>query len=136
MTKEKAGFCTGKINIILRLEGLLVLFLACYGYHIMPAHSWKIFAYCFFIPDISLLGYLMDKRIGAVLYNIAHSHILPLLLLVASHQLQSEIIQTISVIWIAHIGFDRALGYGLKYADGFGFTHLGLIGKAKKNLTI
>jgi len=41
--------------------------------------------------------------------------------------------QAISIIWIAHIGFDRSLGYGLKYADGFGYTHLGLIGKLNQN---
>jgi hypothetical protein len=39
---------------------------------------------------------------------------------------------SVALIWLAHIGFDRALGYGLKYKAGFGFTHLGRIGPAAK----
>ena len=41
----------------------------------------------------------------------------------------SPLILLIAMIWLAHIGFDRALGYGLKYERGFGFTHMGRIGK-------
>ena len=126
------GFCSGKISTILRLEGLLVLALASYIYNIIPDKSWKLFAYCFFVPDISLVGYLIGKQTGAVFYNIMHSYILPLSLLIMSYQWPCHLMQAISIIWIAHIGFDRALGYGLKYADGFGYTHLGLIGKLKQ----
>ena len=133
MNKTTPGFCTGGISIILRLEGLFVLTLACYSYNVIQDKSWKLFAYCFLVPDISLLGYLIGKQTGAVCYNIMHSYILPLSLLIISYQLPCHLMQAISVIWIAHIGFDRALGYGLKYADGFGYTHLGLIGKLKQN---
>jgi hypothetical protein len=131
MQPTTPGFCTGKISIILRLEGLLVLTLACYIYNTLPDKSWKLFAYCFFVPDISFLGYIIGKRTGAVSYNIMHSYILPLSVLLISYQLPCHLMQAISIIWIAHIGFDRALGYGLKYADGFSYTHLGLIGKLK-----
>ena len=49
--------------------------------------------------------------------------------------MSDHLIQQIAAIWVAHVGFDRALGYGLKYADGFGFTHLGLKGRAARPLT-
>ncbi len=34
-----------------------------------------------------------------------------------------------AVIWFAHLGFDRLLGYGLKYPTTFGDTHLGMSGR-------
>lgn len=81
------------------------------------------------MPDLAFLGYLAGARVGAIAYNLSHSYIGALACLLAGVLLPHPLWLAAGLIWAAHIGFDRALGYGLKYAQGFGFTHLGLIGK-------
>jgi Domain of unknown function (DUF4260) len=80
---------------------------------------------------LSFIAYLADPKIGAVVYNAAHSYMAPVALLTAGFAAGEPLVLSIAMIWLAHIGIDRALGYGLKYQTGFGFTHLGRIGKAK-----
>ena len=80
------------------------------------------------MPDVSFLGYLGGPRVGALTYNAAHSTIGPIALLSAGALTDSELVVSLALIWAAHIGLDRAIGYGLKYGAGFGFTHLGRIG--------
>jgi hypothetical protein len=94
--------------------------------------GWGTFAACFLLPDLSFLGYLAGPRIGAFTYNVAHSYIGPLLCTTAFLLYPSASLNAAILIWLAHIGFDRALGYGLKYSEGFKHTHLGLIGRAAK----
>jgi len=78
--------------------------------------------------DISILGYLINKRIGALIYNIGHSFIVPPILLAIGIMDGSRLLVAVALVWIAHIGLDRALGYGLKLSSGFKDTHLGRIG--------
>ena len=73
-------------------------------------------------------GYLGGSRIGAIVYNAAHSYMMPMTLMTIGFVMAQPLVLSLAIIWLAHIGFDRALGYGLKYAAGFGFTHLGRIG--------
>jgi Domain of unknown function (DUF4260) len=65
-----------------------------------------------------------------MIYNAAHSYMAPMALMISGFGMEAPLLLSISMIWLAHIGFDRTLGYGLKYSAGFGFTHLGRIGKA------
>ena len=123
-----SGETTGAVRLILRLEGLSVLIAALFAYAKLD-FSWGTFALFFLTPDISILGYIAGSRIGATAYNTAHSYIGALLCLVAGFFLPAPMLLCAGLIWTAHIGFDRALGYGLKYSAGFGFTHLGLIGR-------
>jgi hypothetical protein len=90
-----------------------------------------VFGLLFLSPDLAMLGYLGGSEIGAVVYNIAHSYILPLLLTIMAVLAARPAILPYALIWFAHIGFDRMLGYGLKYRSSFGHTHLGWIGKQK-----
>ncbi|BAR53195.1 DUF4260 domain-containing protein [Bradyrhizobium diazoefficiens] len=126
----ETGTVTGGVNILLRLEGLtlfagmVVLYWAWDG-------SWLVFALLFFVPDLSFLAYLSGARFGALVYNAAHSYMAPVALLTLGFGLASPLTLSIALIWLAHIGIDRALGYGLKYSAGFGFTHLGRIGRQK-----
>jgi hypothetical protein len=83
----------------------------------------------FLVPDLSFLGYLAGARTGAIVYNAVHSYIAPMVVITSGFALASPLVLSIAMIWLAHIGIDRALGYGLKYNAGFGFTHLGRIGK-------
>jgi hypothetical protein len=100
-----------------------VLGAAAYAYGQM-AFSWWMFAALFLVPDVFMLGYLRNTSWGAVLYNAGHTSVVPLVILVVAHGFGYSQLLALSLIWIAHIGFDRALGYGLKYASGFTHTHL------------
>ena len=126
-----AGAVTGGVRLLLRLEGLGLLVLAVMLY--ANSHlSWLAFAVFFLAPDLSFLGYLAGPRIGAAMYNVAHDTFIPIMLVVGGFFLAANyIVLATALIWLAHIGFDRALGYGLKYQAGFGFTHLGRVGKEK-----
>jgi hypothetical protein len=108
---------------LLHLEGAAVLLLSLFVYHWNQA-SWVQFALLFLLPDVSMLGYLANPRIGAVAYNAAHTYIGPLALGSYSLATTHYTMVPLSLIWIAHIGFDRMLGYGLKYPTRFKDTHL------------
>ncbi|RWX81636.1 DUF4260 family protein [Neorhizobium lilium] len=124
------GFVTGTPRTLLRLEGLLVLAGATIVYSRLEA-GWWLFGILFFAPDVFMVGYLLGRKAGAVVYNFGHCYALPLA--VAGIGVFWAIPQAtaIGVIWAAHIGFDRALGYGLKYDDGFSSNHLGQAGQGR-----
>jgi hypothetical protein len=128
MTDQTSGSATGPVRVALRLEGLAVLALAAYLYA-RGGHSWGLFAALFLVPDLSLAAYLAGPRIGAIGYNLLHSYVGPVVL--AAAFLATGRTATLPLIWAAHVGFDRALGYGLKYPTAFGDTHLGAIGRRR-----
>ena len=76
-----------------------------------------------------MLGYLAGSCWGARCYNAIHSYVVPCVLAIAALLLRAPALLPIALIWTNHIGVDRLLGYGLKYSDGFGVTHLGRLGK-------
>ncbi|GAB3358719.1 DUF4260 domain-containing protein [Lysobacter tyrosinilyticus] len=125
-----AGAASGGVRGLLRVEGLCVLAVSLVAYSKFGI-GWGTFALFFLAPDLSFLGYLGGPTVGAASYNIAHSYTGALATLAAGIFLSVPLAITGGLIWAAHIGFDRALGYGLKYSAGFGFTHLGLIGRAR-----
>lgn len=88
--------------------------------------SWWLFAGLFLAPDIAMLGYLKNPKIGARCYNLAHNYLAPAVLIAASWH-RWELGFAIALIWAAHIGFDRMLGYGLKLESAFGHTHLNAV---------
>ncbi|CAN5622679.1 DUF4260 domain-containing protein [soil metagenome] len=111
----------------LRGEGLAVLLLsfALYSQH---ETGWLTFVVLFFVPDLAMLGYLSGPRTGALLYNLAHTYTAPVLLASAGLIAQNALLIPLALIWSAHIGLDRMLGYGLKMDTAFQDTHLGRIG--------
>src|SRR3982074_2488027 len=125
---ETAGAVTGGVRTLLRLEGL-TLFVGMTLLYAVWDGSWWVYAILFLAPDLSFLGYLAGPRIGAIVYNAAHSYMAPMALMTAGFALSSPLGLSVAMIWLAPIGIDRALGYGLKYSAGFGFTHLGRIGR-------
>ncbi len=131
-SNEPTGAVTGGLRTLLRLEGLTV-FLGMTLLYAVRGGSWWVYAILFLAPDLSFAGYLAGPRVGAMVYNAAHSYMAPVSLMVTGFGMASPLTMSIATIWMAHIGIDRALGYGLKYADGFTFTHLGWIGRAAKN---
>jgi hypothetical protein len=124
------GSVHGSVRLWLRLEGLVVLLLTVYLYA-SGGHSWGIFAALFFLPDVSFAGYFAGPRVGGAVYNVAHSYVGPLLLAFAL--LTTGPTLAWALIWGAHVGFDRALGYGLKYPTAFADTHLGRIGRSSRS---
>ena len=128
-SRAKAGFVLGSVRALLRLEGFAALAAAA-AIYAQAGFSWPAFALFFLAPDLAMLGYLAGPRAGAVAYNLAHTYTFGLALTVAGFFSGVPAAMAGGLIWIAHIGFDRALGYGLKYPTGFGDTHLGRIGRA------
>lgn len=126
-TTAQIGFVTGAPRLWLRFEGLAVFLLATLVYFSSDG-GWLLYLALFFLPDLSFAGYLAGARIGAVCYNVVHTYALPMLwLALGAVMLESSI--AIPLIWLAHVGFDRMLGYGLKYPTAFQDTHLGRIGR-------
>jgi hypothetical protein len=109
--------------LLLRLEGAALLVGAVLLYREHDA-SWLLFAVLLFAPDLSMLGYLAGTRIGAIAYNVAHTTALPIVIGVTGLLAGSDLAISLGLIWLAHIGLDRAIGYGLKYPEGFKATHL------------
>ena len=117
----------GAPRALLRAEGA-ALGLAAIALYAAGGHSLPLFAALFLAPDLSFAGYLAGPRVGAAAYNALHWTVLPLALAGLGWGFASPAALAVALIWLAHIGVDRALGYGLKYASGFSDTHLGRVG--------
>jgi hypothetical protein len=120
---------TGQPRIWLRLEGLAALAAAIVGYRVMGG-SWGFLAVLFLAPDLTFLGFLAGTGVGARVYNAAHTYVGPAALAAVAAVGGVSSLYLIALIWTAHIGFDRVLGYGLKYPSAFTDTHLGSKGHA------
>ncbi len=118
------GFVTGGVGLLLRLEGFTA-FAAALAIYWQNDFSWFAFALFFLAPDLAMFAYLVGPRAGALGYNFAHTYVLPLALALFGLFSGVPFAAAGGLIWIAHIGLDRALGYGLKYPTAFGDTHLG-----------
>lgn len=125
------GQVQGTPRSLLRLEGLLIALLCVWLFH-RSGNSWWLFAGMIVAPDLSMLGYLAGPRVGAAVYNAGHTLAAPVLLTLIGLGTGNAALAAAAMAWGAHIGLDRALGYGLKYPTGFGETHLGAIGQARR----
>lgn len=110
-------------SVFLRVEGLAVAVGALVLYVHQDAPWWLLLVLVL-APDLAMLGYLANPRLGAVMYDIAHLEALPIALGVAAVLGGDETSLELALIWLLHIGADRALGYGLKYPTEFKDTHL------------
>ena len=115
-------------RLLLRLEGLALFILATWAFAYAGA-SWWLYAILFLAPDLSFATYWAGARVGAAAYNALHTTLGPAILAGLGLFLDHSMLLGIAAIWAAHIGFDRMLGYGLKYTSGFNDTHLGRIGR-------
>jgi len=119
---------SGGVRALLRLEGLALL-VAGVTLYARANGDWALFLKLFLVPDLSFAAYLFGPRAGAFAYNAMHSTLGVLALAAFGYIAAQPMALLIALIWLAHIGFDRALGYGLKYASAFGDTHLGRVGR-------
>jgi len=108
---------------IISIEYILAFIITAsfYGHLNFP---WLYFIVFLWFPDITMVGYLINTKIGALFYNMGHSFVLPAMLMVIGLLTTTSIPLMAALIWLAHIFLDRALGYGLKYDDAFKKTHL------------
>ena len=111
------------IKVLLHLEGLAVLSASVVAYA-ECGDSWGKFFLWFLAPDLAMLGYLVSPLLGARVYNVFHTYFSPFLLWLFVYFFHHPSLSSVCLIWVAHIGFDRMLGYGLKYATQFNQTHL------------
>jgi hypothetical protein len=110
-------------NLFLRLEGAAIFIGAIFAY-IQQGASGLLFIVLLLAPDLGMLGYLINPKIGATIYNTAHLIAFPLTLMLIGVATTTPLAFHIGLIWIAHIGMDRLAGYGFKYASAFKDTHL------------
>lgn len=112
-----------KPGILLRMEGFAVLLVSVLFYWQMH-FGWLLFAILLLTPDLSMIGYLGGAKIGASVYNLVHTLVGPLLLMGFGVLTAHYTFLPYGLIWTAHIGVDRMLGFGLKYPTNFKDTHL------------
>jgi len=124
----RAGAVDGVPRLLLRLEGLGLAFAAILAYVKLGA-PWWLFAVTILAPDLSMAGYLAGTRIGSIFYNAFHVTLVPLALALLGFLLPQFDLLAVSLVWLCHIGIDRAFGFGLKYRIGFAFSHLGRVGR-------
>jgi hypothetical protein len=110
-------------RLLLHLEGAAVLAVALFWYQQIHA-SWLLFGLLFLVPDLSMIGFAAGARVGAAAYNLAHTEVVPVVLGITAGLGHHSRVLAIALIWVSHIGFDRLLGYGLKYPTHFKDTHL------------
>ena len=112
-----------KPEILLRIEGAFDLALSLIFFQAIQG-NWLLFILLLLVPDLAMLGYLRGARLGTVCYNLVHTLVGPFLIVAYAYLTQSLWLLPYALIWTAHIGLDRMLGFGLKYPTRFGDTHL------------
>ncbi|HUI89681.1 MAG TPA: DUF4260 domain-containing protein [Anaerolineales bacterium] len=115
------------MKILLKLEALALWGLSICLFSRLD-YAWWWYPLLFFVPDLSMVGYVFGARLGALVYNVIHHHALAIGLYILGFALGIPALQLSGVVLLGHSSLDRVLGYGLKYPDSFQNTHLGLIG--------
>ncbi len=132
MMPESSGIRAGQVkrlpvltqpSLLLRIEGAVLLVGALWAYGTQGS-NWWLFAALLLAPDLAMLGYLAGTGIGAAGYNLVHNYVPPVLLAGYGGWAGQPFALQLAAIWLAHIGMDRLLGYGLKYPTVFQDTHL------------
>jgi hypothetical protein len=111
------------VRLLLHLEGAILFAAAVAAFIHLQGSVW-LFLALILVPDLSMLGYLHNPKTGAFIYDAAHTTLSPALLLLIGLAGAIPTLVLVALIWLAHIGMDRAVGYGLKYPTHFKDTHL------------
>jgi hypothetical protein len=109
--------------VLLRAEGVAVA-IAAIALYFHAGYPWWLFLALILAPDLSMVGYVAGPATGAATYDAAHTYALPVVLAAIGVVADADVAVQVGLIWLAHIGVDRAIGYGLKYPTGFKDTHL------------
>ena len=110
---------------MLQAEALAPFLISVVLINILPFHfSWWIWVLVFLVPDLGMLGYLVNNRVGAIVYNIVHHQLVAALVIVAGFVLDQPYVSLTGAVLLGHSSLDRVMGFGLKQYAGFRFTHL------------
>ena len=126
VTRDPAGLRYLRPAALRRAEGVALLALGVLLYRVNGG-SWSMFGVLLLAPDLSMLGYLAGPEVGALLYNAFHTYAGPAVVGASGMIFASPVAMAVALIWFAHIGMDRTVGYGLKYPTSFKDTHLGRV---------
>ena len=121
-------YVVGRPRRFLQVEGVVLFGATLFLFNSTHQHWWWV-PVLLFLPDLFMAGYARSTKLGALIYNIGHTYLLPTILALYGLHSHRPFIVGIGLIWLAHIGMDRVLGYGLKYDDNFKHTHLGSLEK-------
>ena len=116
------------MKTLIMLEEVAMSLFSIFIFSTLP-YAWWWYPVLILAPDFSAVGYVVNNKIGAVLYNFFHHKALGLSCICIGYFLRNDSLILAGAILFGHSSLDRALGYGLKYFKGFKFTHLGEIGK-------
>lgn len=116
------------MSLLLRLEELGFFGVTIYLFTLLP-YPWWVYPLLLFIPDISIMGYMINSVTGAYLYNFIHHRGIAIILYIGGILMGRPLIALAGLMLFAHSSLDRVFGYGLKHTDSFNETHLGTIGK-------
>ena len=119
------------MKILLKLEYVSLFLIGILAF-VETGISWWWFAAMFFLPDLSMLGYMAGSKAGAFLYNLFHHFAVGILCFIVGKYLNNDDLTVAGIILFSHSAFDRILGYGLKYPNSFHNTHLGTIGHKER----
>lgn len=119
---------TSKMKSLLKLEELGQLMLSILLFNKLD-YAWWVYPAVILLPDLSMLGYLANPKVGAWLYNLFHHKLFAILVFAAGQLLNNSMLSLTGIILFGHSAMDRCFGYGLKYNDNFKHTHLGWIGR-------
>ena len=117
------SFTVSQPRLLLHAEGAVLFIAALMLYARLGANAWVLLL-LFFSFDVFMLGYWLNPRLGSWVYNLGHTLLVPLALGLLGFFANAEPVLAFALIWLAHIGFDRLMGYGLKYPTAFQDTHL------------
>jgi Domain of unknown function (DUF4260) len=116
----------------LRIEAAALLVGSLIAYS-STDRSWWLVPVILLLPDLAMVGYIGGTRLGAIAYNLAHNAALPAAVVALGWWQHEALALALGLVWLAHIGMDRLMGYGLKYDDDFQHTHLGWLGRTSKD---
>jgi hypothetical protein len=113
---------------ILLLEDIAQTVISFYAIYLLQTGiAWYWWLLLFLCPDISMLGYLINTKIGAYTYNFFHHKLTAVVVIITGLVLYNMPLQAIGLLLYGHASFDRVMGYGLKYTDSFKHTHMGML---------
>lgn len=118
---------------LLQAEAIAPFILSVVLLNMLPLHfAWWVWILLFLAPDVSMIGYVFNNRVGAVTYNLFHHQLVAVVVWAAGFFLNQPYITLAGLVLLGHSSLDRTMGYGLKLPEGFKFTHLGTVGNNKK----
>lgn len=109
---------------ILKLEELAIVILSVFLFNQLN-YAWWWYLALFLTPDIGMIGYLINNKIGAYSYNLFHHKGIAIIVFLLGGYFNNNELKLAGIILLGHSAFDRILNYGFKYTTGFKHTHLG-----------